>query len=234
MDVVRFGLAFRALRRRRRLTQAEVAREAGVSRSVLWRIERARADRVAVHTLGAVAAVLGARLDVRLLWHGEGLDRLLDAAHADLVERVVGLFRANDWQVAVEVSFSIRGERGSVDVLAFHPANRTLLIVEVKSVVPDLQGVLGGLDRKARLGRDIAAPHGWRPSVVGRLLVLPDERTTRRRTQQHQATLAASLPVRSAGVRAWLRRPAGELRGILFLPSAHQAGKRRRGPAAEP
>ena len=112
MDVIRFGLGVRALRRKRGWTQDDLATKAGVSRTAIWRTERGRADRVAVHVLVTVAAALGARIDVRLLWQGEGLDRLLDAGHADLVERTLELLTASDWLVATEVSFNVRGERG--------------------------------------------------------------------------------------------------------------------------
>ena len=77
MDVVRFGLGMRALRRRRRWTQAELARRVRLSPSAIGRIERGRSDRVTVQTLDRVAAELGGRVDVRLLWK-KGLDRLLD------------------------------------------------------------------------------------------------------------------------------------------------------------
>lgn len=228
MDVIRFGLGMRALRRRRRLTQDELARRAGVSRSVIGRTERGRADRVAVHTLIRVAAVLGARVDLRLLWQGEGLDRLLDAGHARLVELVVSLLEANGWVAAAEVTFSIRGERGSIDVLAFHPSTTSLLVVEVKSVVPDLQAMLVTLDRKWRLGREVARERGWDAGSVTRLPVLPDDRTARRRVEAHAATMAAALPARTVEVRRWLRAPVGTMNGVAFLTGAPQAGTRHR------
>ena len=116
MDVVRFGLGLRALRRRRGLTQQQLASRSRVSRAVVWRIERGSADRVAVHTLVEVAAALGARVDLRLHWQGEGLDRLLDARHASLVEDMIALLDSSGWNAAAEVSFNVRGERGSIDV----------------------------------------------------------------------------------------------------------------------
>ncbi|MGP1673799.1 MAG: helix-turn-helix domain-containing protein, partial [Candidatus Limnocylindrales bacterium] len=79
MDAIRFGLSMRALRRRRRWTQERLAVEVGMSRGVIGRIERGRADRVPVYVLVKVSAALGASVSVRMLWHGEGLDRLLDA-----------------------------------------------------------------------------------------------------------------------------------------------------------
>jgi len=83
-----------------------------------------------VETLERVALALGAWVDLRLLWQGEGLDRLLDEAHARLVEWVVRRLNALGWDVAVEVSFARNGERGSIDVLAFHPGRRALLVIE--------------------------------------------------------------------------------------------------------
>ena len=66
------------------------------------------------------------------------------------------------WEVAVEVSFSRFGERGSIDVLAFYPIRRALLVSELKSVT-DMQAMLGGLDRKGRLGPAIARDRDWDP-----------------------------------------------------------------------
>lgn len=228
MDVVRFGLGMRALRRRRAWTQQRLADAVRVSRGVVGRIERGRADRVSVHVLIRVAAALGGTVSVRLLWQGEGLDRLLDSAHADLTERMLSRLRSLGWQVAPEVSFNIRGERGTIDILAFHPPTGSLLVIEIKSVVPDLQAMLGTLDRKARLAADIAREQGWMVRNVSRLLVLPEDRTARRRVRQHAATFDASLPARSVEVRRWLAAPTGRLAGILFLTDDHQASTRHR------
>ena len=241
VDVVRFGLSVRALRRRRRWRQLDLADRAGVSRAAISRIERGRADRLTLRTLNQIADPLVARIDVRLLWNGEGLDRLLDEEHAGLVEAVIRELEAARWEPATEVSFSIRGERGSVDVLAFHPATSTLLVVEVKSVVPDLQAMLATLDRKTRLAGAIGRERSWAATHTGRLLVVRDDRTARRRIASHEATFAGAFPVRGWAVRRWLRDPtfapdvdrqrsAGRpaFSGLLFLPIARQAGARHR------
>ncbi len=228
MDVIRFGLGARALRRKRGWTQAQLATKANISRAAIWRIERGRADRVPVHVLVRVAAALGARIELRLLWQGEGLDRLLDAGHADLVERMLELLDTMDWVVATEVSFNVRGERGSIDILAFHAATGSLLVIEVKSVVPDMQAVLHGLDRKGRLARDIARDRGWEVRSTTRLLVLPDDRTARRRVEQHAVTFRTALPARTVEIRRWLRQPDGPKAGVLFLSGAHHASARHR------
>ena len=218
----------RALRRRRGWTQQRLATAARVSRSVIGRIERGRADRVPVHVLVRVAAALGGTINVRLLWQGEGLDRLLDMAHADLAELMLSQLRRIEWEVAAEVSFNIRGERGTIDILAFHPPTGSLLVIEIKTVVPDLQAMLGTLDRKARLAKEIARERGWRVRTISRLLVLPDDRTARRRVGQHAATFGATLPARTVEVRRWLAAPSGRLAGVLFLTTEQQASTRHR------
>ena len=142
---------------------------------------------------------------MRLDWNGEALDRLLDGEHANLVEIVARRLRSAGWEVAAEVTFWIRGERGSVDLLAWHPATRVLLVIEVKSVVPDQQATLSTLDRKARLGREIAGERGWNPLAVGRLLVIGDSRTARRRVDEHATTYDAEAHCRIAS------RPCGPI-----------------------
>src|SRR5215210_4506004 len=124
MDEIAFGRGFRALRFRRKLRQEDVARSAGVSRGVIVRIETGRASSMTVKTLEKVSAVLGGRVICRLSWNGEGLDRLLDSGHAAVVDQVLRILVANGWIVATEVSFNHFGERGSIDVLAFHPGSR--------------------------------------------------------------------------------------------------------------
>jgi len=228
MDVIRFGLGIRALRRKRQWTQAHLAAKARTSRAAIWRIERGQADRVALHVLVRISAALGARIDLRLLWQGEGLDRLLDAGHASLVELMVGILTSSDRKVATEVSFNIRTERGSIDILAFHAASGSLLVIEIKSVVPDKQAMLVGIDRKGRLARGIAVGRGWHVTNVTRVLVLPDDRTARRRVETHAATFRVVLPARTVEIRRWIRRPVGTMDGVIFLTGARHTSARHR------
>lgn len=172
MDPVRLGRQVRWLRQRRGRRQVDLGAAAHVSRATISRVERGQADDVTLRTVDAIVRAVSARLELVVSWGGEGLDRLLDAEHASLVETVAGVLRSLGWQVAVEVTFNIGGERGSIDVLAFHPATGVVLIVEVKTVVPDLQATLFVLDRKTRLAAQIARQRDWIARGVGRLLVV--------------------------------------------------------------
>ena len=93
-------------------------------------IDRGQIEGVTVGSLVRAARALGADVDLRLRWRGEHLDRLLDEAHSTLVDAMVARLKRFGWVVDVEVSFAIWGERGSIDVLAFHPAFGALLVVE--------------------------------------------------------------------------------------------------------
>jgi transcriptional regulator with XRE-family HTH domain len=234
MDWVRFGRLIRALRKRRLWRQVDLAGAAHVSQSVVARIEIGLGNRISPWVLERVAQALGARMIVRLDWNGEALDRLLDADHATLVEKVAAMFRAAGWEVAAEVTFWVRGERGSVDLLAWHARTGVLIVVEVKSVVADVQATFMAFDRKARLGREIAAGRGWKPASVGRLLVIGESRTSRRRVAAFSTIFEAELPDRFMAVRRYLTAPgpAAPLRGLLFLSGSPQATTRHRQPRA--
>ncbi len=230
VDTVAFGRGFKALRLRKQLRQDDLAADAGVSRGSIARIEQGYADRVTVETLEKVARPLGGRVVCRMSWNGEFLDRLLDGDHAAIVEQVVRFLAAAEWLVATEVSFNVWGERGSIDVLAFHPGTRVLLVIEVKSVVPDVQATLMTLDRKERLAIDIGRERGWDAAVVGRLLVVRENRTTRRRIEEHASTFGNAFPDRARAIRTWLARPEARrpVRGLWFLSSESQAVAKQR------
>jgi hypothetical protein len=127
------------------------------------------------------------------------------------------------------VTFAIYGERGSVDILARHTATGVLLVVEVKTVVPDLQSMLAAHDRKARLAPTIARERTWPAGPVARLLVILASRTARRRVAEHRSTFATSYPKSPTAMRSWLQRPAREpVAGLLFVSGIRHADQRHK------
>ena len=227
LDAARLGRSLRAIRIRLGLRQEDVASRAGVSRSFVSKVELGRASSSDFSLLDRVCRAVGADLDLRVRWRGEGLDRLLDEGHAALVDAVVALLPAADWEVALEVTFNEYGDRGSIDVFAWHAARRAVLVVEVKSVVADAQGTLSPLDRKVRLGARLARARGWEPTAVSRLLVVEDGPTNRRRLARFESMFAAALPSRNRAVRRWIAEPVGRIDGLLFLSYATRGGTRR-------
>src|SRR3990170_5026427 len=138
------------LRGRQGLPQAALSARAGVSRQAVSLLECGRARRLKMGAVEGIFAALGARIDARVLWNGPELDRLLDAGHAALGARIKRRLERWGWVVRVEVSYSRYGERGRIDLLAWHPVLRVVLVVEVKTSLVDVQALLGSLDVKTR------------------------------------------------------------------------------------
>lgn len=184
-----------------------------------------------VGSLDRLASALGGSLFIELRWHGEQLDRLMDSTHAALEERTVQALRATNWMSEVEVSFNWYGDRGRCDAVAFDPETRTLLIVEAKTRLGDVQDLLGRLDVKVRLGKQIARQIGWpEPVRVIPCLVVAEGRTARRVVASH-AALFARFTHRGRAADRWLAAPGSDehVGGLLLfesLPDSHQATAR--------
>jgi len=207
------------------MRQEDVGSAASVSRSTVARIESGQIERIAFGTLRAVGAAVGTDVDILARWHGEALDRLLDEAHAGVLDTAVELFRAAGWTVAVEATFAIRGERGSIDLFAWHEPTGLVAVDEIKSVMPDASSTIIGLDRKTRLAPIIARERGWTCRGVARFLVIGEGRTARRRVEGHKSMFGAAFPVRGRAAEAWIRAPTmPPISGLLFLrPPAARA-----------
>jgi transcriptional regulator with XRE-family HTH domain len=238
VDRFRFGRVVRALRQRHGWRQADLARRSGVSRSVVGRIERGDLLRVAWGDLVAVAEAVGARLDFDARWKGASLDHLLDERHAATVDATVGILRSAGWDLDVEVSFAIYGERGSIDVVGRHAATGLVAAIEVKASIGDANQTVIGLDRKARLAPKIARERGWACAGLARFLVVAEGSTSRARVARHGGTFETAFPLRGRRCLDWLRAPSlPPPSGLFFvaLPNVRGAGttrKRVRSPPA--
>ncbi|MGI8999503.1 MAG: hypothetical protein ACR2GO_07340, partial [Candidatus Limnocylindria bacterium] len=158
---------------------------------------------------------LGAYLSVELRVSGER--PLSDARHAALQNYCAARLRRDGWTVETETSFNHYGDRGRVDVLAFHPTLRILLVIEIKTRIQDVQDLLGRLDVKKRVAPMLARDRGWEVAAIVPALIVREDRTSRRRVTEHTALFAVhSLRARAA--RAWLRHPLLPApRGILLF-----------------
>ncbi|MGH2385066.1 MAG: hypothetical protein ACRDGB_08475 [Candidatus Limnocylindria bacterium] len=233
MDDIAVGRLITMVRQRKAWRQDDLTTAAGVSRALVALAEAGAIDRLTVRSLRRIAAPLEIRLPFTPLWNGGEADRLRDRDHARLVDDVVSVLRRDGWEVIIEYTFSHYGERGSIDIIAWHPVSRTLLVVEVKTRIYDVQGLVAGVDRKARLaGQLLGAERGWDPHAVGRLIVMPESTANRNLVARHASTLGAAFPARSREVRAWLRRPSGDMAGLWFLSSANGVGAIRSVSAA--
>lgn len=181
MLAIAMGRQLRMLRIRKGWRQSDVAEKAKLSTSVIGRHEAGvigSNDALVRH-----AGVFGMRVEVRIIGRAGELARLGDEEHAAIVETPATWFRAEGFLVEVESSFSEWGERGRIDLLAYDPTTGTLVIVEVKTLLLDLQDLFGGMNVKERLASTIAERRGWkvrrRVSVLGVAATAPNREIVR-------------------------------------------------------
>jgi transcriptional regulator with XRE-family HTH domain len=236
VDLVHVGATLRAIRVARRERLEDVARRSGLSASVIGRIERGVAAQTPVGSYSRLAAALGATTQLWVRWQGADLDRLTNAAHGALHECVARLLKGlPEWQVLPEVTFSIYGERGVIDWLIWHPATRSLLVIEIKSALVDVNALLAQIDRYVRLAGRIAAERGWDAATVSVWVVFADGPRNRRALAAHATVLRGVLPHDGRTLAAWLRHPTGSIRALSFLSNCRGATgrpKRVRRPAS--
>ena len=211
--------AIRVLRREHRWRQADLGHRAGLSRDTVSRAERGALDGLTLGALTRLAAALDASLTVDLRWRGADLDRLIDRAHAAMQNAAAARLGDAGWVTRPEVSFNHYGDRGRCDLLGWHPPSRTLLIVEVKSRIGDVQEMLGRLDIKVRLGPLLAEQCGWsKPALVVPGLVFRADRATRAVLDRHRA-IFEGYGLRGKSAISWLRSPA-YASGLVWFESA--------------
>jgi transcriptional regulator with XRE-family HTH domain len=124
VDDVRVGRLLRTLRLRKGLRQTDVARVAGISQATVSLIERGHLGALSIRIVRGVFASVDARFEGAVTWRGGLVDRLLDERHAQLVGQIAAMLEGLGWDVAVEVTFSVFGDRGSIDILAVLPSKR--------------------------------------------------------------------------------------------------------------
>jgi transcriptional regulator with XRE-family HTH domain len=205
----RFGAQFRAVRVKRRWRQLDLAQRAGVHRSVISRIERGQFEATSIGTILVVARALDIQVSLTARWHAGDLDRLVNGRHARLHESVARWFAEElpDWALDPEVSFSIYGERGVIDILAWHPGHRALIVIEFKTDIVDVNQLMGQMNQRRRLAREIARERGWDPVSISSWVIVANGRTNRARLAAHRTVLRNAFPLDGRSMQGWLRRP---------------------------
>jgi Holliday junction resolvase-like predicted endonuclease len=198
----------------------------GCSQSLISLVERGHFDAISVRTLRAILKALDALVVVEVRWRGGQVDRLVDEDHAALGGTVAAALAKTGWDVRAETTYSQYGERGAIDLLAWHPPTASLLVVEIKTELASAEETLRRLDQKRRLAPAIARERfGWSAAGASQVLVLPDVSTARRRLIRHSAIFVLALPARTAAVHRWLAQPLGTLGGVWFMSASDRGGR---------
>ena len=218
MEAGRLSTVFRAIRIRKRWRQVDVAKAAGDSQTMVARAEDHRITGMRLEIILRIATALDIRVDFSPRWRGGELDRTLNAGHAAMHEQVAALLSAApDWTFHPEVSFAIYGERGIIDILAFHPKTGALLVIELKTELVDVQALIGSVDRYTRLAKGVAAKRGWSARHVSCWVIISDATRNRRQVANHPGVLGAAFPADGRKMRGWLRDPNRSIRALSFV-----------------
>lgn len=157
------GEAVRAARRRRRWSCERLAAEAGVSRTLVYLVERG--EPTTLETYARLGAALGLRVDLafedpRAMARPA---RSEDPVHAAMVEMLAARYAAQGRLVAVDEPFQHYQFAGRADLAVIDPAGPDLLHHEVKTAIPNVGELAGAWNVKRRyLAGVLAERHGIR------------------------------------------------------------------------
>jgi transcriptional regulator with XRE-family HTH domain len=201
--LLQLGVAVRESRRARRWTQRRLATDVGLAQSHVARIETGRVPDVTLRTAARLLEAAGGRLDVRFVGAVRtGATTQRDRAHASCVAYVARRLETAGFQVATEVEIGEGRWRTFADLLAFHPRERVLLVIEVKAEIHDV----GEIDRQIGIAERGAWPaahlRGWRPRAVVPVLLLLATRENDRRLADNRAYFDRSYPLRARATQA--------------------------------
>jgi transcriptional regulator with XRE-family HTH domain len=173
-------------------SQATVAREAGIDRSHLTRIE-AGAVHPSLESLIAIATAMGADVSVRL-YPGRG-PRLTDRHSAPMIEATLRQL-APVWRPHLEVGV-IRPVRGFIDAVFERRDEPLFVVAEFESALPRLeQQIRWAGEKAAAIGSSDLVGPGPIPAV-SRLLVLRSTEATRSIAREFETTLKTAYPASS-------------------------------------
>jgi len=189
-------------------SQRELADRAGTSQPVICRLELGKARAIDLLVVQRILAALGMRghleLDTR---HLADRRRQRDAVHARLSGFVARRLERAGWLTATEVPIGDEVPRGWIDLLAFRPADRALLVEESKTDIPDMGGLQRSLAFYDREAWACAAALGWRPSRSAAIVIALDSRAVAQRLSDNRDLVDRAFRSDAAELSAWLDDP---------------------------
>jgi transcriptional regulator with XRE-family HTH domain len=219
LDATNVGQEFRELRLRLGVRQSDVARVAGVARSVISELE-AGDPSVGLAIQRRTAIALGA--DLRVHVYPGSTPMLHDAGHGRIIERIVAS-RHRRWQAELEARVP-GGGRTSIDVRLSMPGS--IVLIEVETRVRRWEQVLRQLFEKRESVRAVN-PDGVQVYAV---LCLPPTRHHRALVSELGESVRTALPANSDELRRALEEgTAWPGDGILWVAGG-QSRPRSRAP----
>jgi transcriptional regulator with XRE-family HTH domain len=195
------GRAVAGARRRRRLTQEQLATRSGISRSSVARIEGGHGHGVPIATWIALSVALGLtpRFDLQRDWREEPAD----AGHLGIQELLLRLGRVAGYEATFELPIAPGDPARSIDVCLRSDSSRRLIVEEAWNTIGDIGAGARSFDRKLSAARDLAvAVGGDRPYDVHGVWVVRATRRNRELVARYPGVFATKFPGSS---RRWVR-----------------------------
>lgn len=224
------------------ITQQELALAAGVSRSHIAGIETGRVN-PSIDLVWRIADRLG--IDLSIVGH---LPIVLsrrggrDIVHARCSGYVEGRLESVGWIIRREVDLTADRAHGWIDLLAFEPISRTLVIIEIKTRLGDIGAVERQLGWYERNANRVAHELGWYPTRVLSWLLLLASDEVEHAVGIHREVLRKTFPARAPMLREAILDPRCQIpgRGLAlvnpvsrrrdWLISTRSDGRRSRAP----
>jgi len=200
--LVAMGRAIAEARRRRRLTQAQLAIRVGTSRSTISRIEIGQGHGVPVELWIRIAVALGVPARFELGRHP--LEGPADAGHLGIQELLLTMGRRAGYGGTFELPLPGTDPSRFVDVFLRSDTARRLVVAECHNMVGNVGAELRSFERKLALARDLAVVLGedGEPYAVHGVWVVRATRRNRELVARYPTLLAARFPGSSG---AWVR-----------------------------
>lgn len=221
----------RTVREARRLvgwSQAELAQRAATSQSTVSRLESGCANQVEVGVLVRIFGALGVRGALALdAPHLRDRRRQRDPVHARLVAYAAHRLERARWHVATEVPIGHPIPKGWIDLLAYRPIDRALLIAELKGDLPDVGELQRQVGFYARAAASVAGPMGWRFERLAVVVLALDSDAIAERVAANHRLIGRAFPGRVADLEAWVKSPEAGLPDgptLAFIDPASRRG----------
>lgn len=196
---------------------------------MISRIERAKVRVVPLATVAALVDTMGGRLRVEIDAPILGDRRnQVEPAHARMSGYIARRLGGLGWLVATEVEIGGDRSRGWIDMLAFNPTTRVLLVIEIKTELHDLGAIDRSLGWYEREAWSAARRLGWQPRRVMGCLLLLMTQDNDARVRFNRESLARLFEVRARVLSHLVDATATDLpRGSRALAMVDPRSKRR-------
>ena len=190
-------------------TQDDLADRSRSSQAAISRLENGLASTLDVLLVERTLDALGMQAEVRV--EGRHLGdrrRQCEPVHARMNGFLGGQVARRGFLPALEVEVGAGSVRGWIDLIAYRPADRALIVDETKGDLPDVGAFQRSLAFYEREARAAANRLGWSPTRVVVLAAMLDSATMARRIADNGELLRRAFPSLVERLLDWIDDPA--------------------------